>query len=273
MTAPTPIAESPCQPWTTPEALPCQDLVTPVENADAVALAIGASSFVLWALSGRRYGQCSVKVRPCRRDFFPFRGSWHEWGSGYEPVFYGGEWFNVCGHQHSCSCDFVDTVLLPPYGMVSADAVTEVRVNGDVLDPSAYRVDNGSELVRLDGQRWPACQNMSDPDTEVGTWSITFTYGIGLDSLAMLAAGDFACEFLKNRLGQSCKLPSRVQNVTRQGVSFTLLDPHTFLSEGRTGLYTVDLWLSTVNPSALRQEPVVWSPDVNRRRPRRAGVN
>lgn len=44
-----------------------------------------------------------------------------------------------------------------------------------------------------------------------------------------------------------CKLPERVTSVTRQGVSWTVLDPMDFLTKGMTGVGTVDLWLASAN--------------------------
>jgi len=55
---------------------------------------------------------------------------------------------------------------------------------------------------------------------------------------------ELASEYVKARSGQPCKLPERINNVTRQGVSWTIMDPQTFLKEGLTGMGTIDHWLS-----------------------------
>jgi hypothetical protein len=56
-----------------------------------------------------------------------------------------------------------------------------------------------------------------------------------------------ADEYLKAFLGQSCRLPERITSVTRQGVSWTVLDPMDFMQKGMTGLGAVDHWLSVAN--------------------------
>ena len=43
-----------------------------------------------------------------------------------------------------------------------------------------------------------------------------------------------------------CELPQRVQSVTRQGVSVTVLDQFEDLDEGRTGIWLIDSWVASV---------------------------
>jgi hypothetical protein len=42
----------------------------------------------------------------------------------------------------------------------------------------------------------------------------------------------------------------------------TVIDPQQFLDKGRTGLLTVDLWLSAINPKSRTQRALIWSPDL-----------
>jgi hypothetical protein len=57
-----------------------------------------------------------------------------------------------------------------------------------------------------------------------------------------------ADEYLKAMYGQpGCKLPERITSVTRQGVSWTVLDPLDFMQKGLTGIGTIDHWLSVAN--------------------------
>jgi hypothetical protein len=53
-------------------------------------------------------------------------------------------------------------------------------------------------------------------------------------------------EYIKSSLGQNCSLPERVTSVTRQGASWTILDPQDFLQDGITGIGPIDQWLATV---------------------------
>ena len=75
-----------------------------------------------------------------------------------------------------------------------------------------------------------------------------------------------------DRRATSARCPQRVTQVSRQGMSWTLLDPQDFLDKGRTGIYQVDLFLSTVNPRRRRLRSRVFSPDVPRGKTRRAAT-
>lgn len=56
-----------------------------------------------------------------------------------------------------------------------------------------------------------------------------------------------AWEFYKSAQGKACALPERVTSVSREGVSWTILDPLDFLDKGLTGVGSVDQWISRVN--------------------------
>ena len=53
-----------------------------------------------------------------------------------------------------------------------------------------------------------------------------------------------ACEYGKAAAGKACSLPERVTSITRQGVSWTVLDPQDFLDKGYTGFGRLNQWLS-----------------------------
>lgn len=63
---------------------------------------------------------------------------------------------------------------------------------------------------------------------------------------ADLATSRLAEEYLKAYQGQKCSLPERVTSVSRQGASWTILDPLDFLQDGLTGIGPVDQWLARV---------------------------
>jgi hypothetical protein len=48
-----------------------------------------------------------------------------------------------------------------------------------------------------------------------------------------------------------------VTSVSRQGISYQMIDPTDILATGKTGLPEVDLWLSAVNPSHMQEPPRV----------------
>ena len=96
---------------------------------------------------------------------------------------------------------------------------------------------------------------------EANTWTVRLRQGIPVPSAGQHAAGVLACELWKSMTSQACRLPQRVTDITREGVSMTVLDPQDFLDEGKTGLPEVDQFLSAVNPAGRRGVAYVWSPD------------
>jgi hypothetical protein len=241
-------------------------LYTDGQKARAISLA-GQSLRLLTAF---RVGGCPITVRPaaqhCRDQTwrtYPVSGLG---STPWQPVDLGGTWLNVgCGHSGGCGCLGLREVRL--YG--AASSITEVKVDGAVLDPSAYRLDPGGRLVRLDGEAWPLCQNLAAPDTEAGTWSVTYTPGVAVDGLGAVAAGVLAGEFVKACAGSDdCRLPSTATQIVRQGVTITL--GVGAFPGGRTGIQEVDAYLERWNPNGLTSAPMVWSPDLAR--PRRVGA-
>lgn len=82
-----------------------------------------------------------------------------------------------------------------------------------------------------------------------------------------MAARKLAIEFARLWSGdENCELPQRVTSVSRQGVSYTILDNQEFIDELRTGLYEIDLFLKVVNPDNARRKSKVFSVDNPRAR-------
>ncbi|MBP2703523.1 hypothetical protein JOL79_06885 [Microbispora sp. RL4-1S] len=237
--------------------------------AEQQQFALDVATEILWRLSGRRFGLCELTVRPCLQpcatpSMMPAYPTSSPPGA-FSPVMTGGVWLNMacgkCGDE--CACGSLCEIVLP--GPV--DSIVEVKLDGAVLDEAEYVVFDHRTLARVPPECWPSCQALTLPDTEVGTWSVTYRQGIPVPPGGLMAAGMLACELGKACSGSSgCKLPKRVQTLTREGVTVGFLDPMSFLTDGLTGLYEVDLWLRTVNPGGLLQAPRVYSPD--RRPPR-----
>lgn len=254
---------APCAWPVQPECCPAWDGATAEQRANAAAIA----TEILWALTGRRFGVCPVTVRPCREPctrttsplFLPYYG-----GGSYTPRLLDGAWINGCGEcVTDCSCGPMCKIVLP--GPV--DSVLEVRHDGDVLPAGAYVVYDHRELVRVDGECWPDCQDLTAAADQPGTLAVTYGLGTPVPAAGIAAASAYACEILKSCLDLPCRLPRRVTNITRQGVTYSLLDPMEMLTDGLTGLYEVDAWIIAVNPARLGRGARVYSPD--RRPPRR----
>lgn len=238
--------------------------LTPAEQA-VTGTAVAAAADVLYALTGRHLGTCQLTIRPCRRgacgEDWPFLGRWWEMGIYPRPVFYQGVWYNIaCGScANGCSCSVVEEARMP----VPVASVSQVKVDGVVLDPSAYRVDDWRLLVRTDGGRWPICNDLSKDDTQVGTWSVTLTTGEAVSTLGKMALGELATQFAKLLAddGTGCEIPRPVQQVVRQGVTMNFLDPNMVFTEGRLGLYLCDLFISIENPNGMAQRSEVYDID------------
>lgn len=223
----------------------------------------------LWNWTGKRFGLCDVKIRPARQDCYgsSYAGraghpdtlsgsSGSTWG--WTPVLVGGSWLNigcgVCGDE--CGCSRLTSIRLP--GPVAS--IDEVLVDGEILDASAYRVDNRKRLVRQDGGEWPVCNDLSLDDTEPGTWSVKYQQGVEVPEGGQIAAGVLACEFAKAVCkSNDCRLPQRIQTVTREGVTVGVLDPFDGIADGRTGIWLIDSWVASVVHAPARS--TVHSPD------------
>lgn len=235
-------------------------------TADMKALATGLATELLWRLSGRRFGLCEAKIRPCRKGCVGDvrGGSWEggRWGAPWIPYTQGGQWYNsTCGTcTTDCSCSELCEIALP--GPV-ADVVS-VKLNGVALPATAYAVHDHRTLVRIGAECWPYCQDLTaDPDDITGTaFEVTYRQGVPVPLGGQYAAGVYACEVLKSCTGTAgCRLPKRVQSVTREGVQLQFIDPLDYLDRGLTGIPEVDGWIRSVNPDALRQASRVWSVD------------
>lgn len=229
------------------------------------ARATSWATFILDAFTGHQFAQCPVTVRPCGEPCTLFRGytTWPA-GSAQEgapnpwmmPYIVNGVWRN-CACAGGCSCLPACRVDL---GRPVAE-ITEVKVDGIVLDPSAYTLAD-RWLVRTDGGAcWPSCQDISVPDTEDGTFAVTFRTGRLLPVAGQIAAGLLAGEFAKSCSGAACSLPAQIQSLSRQGVDVQFVDPADVLTAGRTGIADVDRFIEAVNPNGLRRRSMVMSPD------------
>lgn len=232
--------------------------------ASGIEIFEGMAAEYLWDWTGQVFGVCSVAVRPCRQDCADDVSTF--WGSGpmvdgfgaWRPVIIDGLWYNLgCGRcRDSCACHRVASLKLP--GPIAS--VTSVTIDGEVLDPSAYYVDNGDTLIRVDGGEWPRCNDYSRPTTEPGTWEVVYDRGTSVPVGGQVAAGVLAVQLAKASCGdKTCDLPQRVQTITRQGVTVAMLDAFDDIDSGHTGIWIIDSWIASVTKSPRRS--AVLSPD------------
>ncbi len=232
-------------------------------NPTIIANAKLAASQLLWAMTGRQFSVCRTTIRPCRKgycnDACCIPGIDYALGYPWMPVMQlNGLWTNLsCYCQNECSCTKLSEINLPN----PVCTIEQVKIDGVIVDPATYRVDNFRKLVRLGSDIWPRCNNLTLEDTEIGTWSVTLTYGIPPPELVLMGAAEMAGEIIKQAVGKPCKLPQRMSSVTRQGITVSFLDDMQFLDKGLTGMYWVDLAARTYNPCRLQRKPLIASPD------------
>lgn len=221
----------------------------------------------LWNWTGRGFGLCEVSVRPCRlacsRPSTYYGGS-RVGGVRIAPMHGGGFWVDYgCGCPptlHGCRCGTGPASIKLPGPVAS---VEEIRIDGAVLERGNYRVDNHNLLVRTDGGIWPSCQDMEATIDQPNTWQVDYTRGAPVPTGGQVAAGVLAEEMALALCNDgACKLPERVQTVTRQGVTMAMIDLMEDMDRGRTGIWLIDSWVSSV--TAPRSRSAVYSPDVPR---------
>lgn len=224
--------EGPCS-WPY-DPCPCEPLEA-MPEAEQTEI-VGLASWLLWAATFRLFGPCPVSIMPCQTGC-------------------------ACGASwRRCGCSTPAEVKLA--GPVHS--ITEVMIDGVVLDDETYRVDDWQWLVRLDGQKWPA-QNVEDPTA----FRVDYLLGIEPPAGAGTITGILASELAKARCGdKTCRLPARVRTVQKQGITMSFGSAGgggasrlaTIVDIG-FGLPEVDDWIRAVNSPAV-MAGAVWSPDM-----------
>lgn len=240
-----------CAPWVTidedtSELFPCN----PTDFGPGVLQqwALIASALLYWR-TGRQFpGVCSDTIRPCRPRAAAIQTLAYAHSGGSRPIVQLGHGCGEPPHDGmawGCGCENHGAVEL---AHKPVRRVLDVTIEGAVVDPDDYRLVDRRWLVRRSGS-WPCCQNLGAADGEPGTWSVTYSWGqpppAGGDTMAAV----YACELARGSLGDdACRLPRRVQTLSREGVTMTFLDPFDFFDQGLTGLYEVDAWIGALNP-------------------------
>lgn len=260
-----------CAPWADVADVSCTTL-----DPAAVEEALWLASEILYNLTGGVWpGECEETIRPVakawcagRVGLYPFvgvDGAWSTWsGPGWNPSPADQDW--------SHSSRWLSEIRLPSTPVVS---ITEVRLDGAVLLADRYRIANRRSLVMTpqpgdQWQGWPAFQDDHLDDTEPGTFSVKYKYGFGPPRAGAIMAARYGCQIALSGTAE-CKLPERVQTISRQGVSMTVLDPLDFIQNGQVGLPIVDNWVGSVWARRKRRRSTVTALD-RRKRVRRDTV-
>lgn len=219
---------------------------------------------VLASLTNYRIGTCPITVRPCVQRALVGtsyltavvgRGNSGALGLAsigqFNPYKTGGSWVNGCGCQRSCECSTLPEVYVP--GPVTK--IVDVRVDGEIVPRSAYKIFDGNRLVRVDDGTWPLCQDLAATDDDAFT--ITYYRGAFPNAMVRFAAGVLANEYLLDfNHSEECRLPETLRSLSRSGESYDFE-----VAPGKTGITEVDRVIDIYNPHALRAPVIVASAD------------
>lgn len=210
-------------------------------NPDIAEQAAIAATWALWSLSGERFHgqQCWVE------DYRTIRG-----------------YCNIQLRQWPVT-EVVQVSTIDMCG--GAVAATGV---GDIITGWCYQ---GASEIRVCCNGTPTYGSTGcGCNPEGSVVRVHYSTGNNLPPGADRAAFRLAEEYVKAYQGLACALPERVTSITRQGASWTILDPQDFLQDGLTGIGPIDQWLATVGlrnrwiefTDPLRSVPLVASTQV-----------
>jgi hypothetical protein len=271
----------PCSAWINGDDVAAQGIQLDGIGSDSWMLDDVAydASYLLYEASGRQFpGVCTRTVRPCADSCSCFGfspslglGPWY-----WTAAWFGGvgswAWRNECGD--TCGCGNYSYLRLAGYPVRE---VLQVKIDGTVLPE--FDLSTGAQNWRLDGRKnlvrmsdpgppviersWPICQDLSLPDTQPGTYSVSYSFGTDVPSLGRIAAVQLARELWKAINTGKCDLPNRATRVVRQGITIDRIVPLAEqLRTGATGLMAVDMFIGATNPIGMRRRPAVFSPDL-----------
>ena len=231
-------------------------------NSDYAYDAVKTASYLLWGMSGRKYSGITTVTERYVSAFDPYLRSGAS-SLTYSPTLIGGQVYNlrVGGSGTFGDDDYLGDgtssntrVRLRGRKVVKIHTIRDI--DGNIIDPTQYYLVEHSTILSVPGATWTP-----------SNIEVTYTYGTPPPIAGKNAARILAIELIKlYENDDTCALPQRVTSVSRQGVSYTILDNQDFIDQGRTGLYAVDLFLKTTNPDNARARSRVFSPDVPKAR-------
>lgn len=201
--------------------------------------AVETASFILFKLSGEKYTGTSTSVEAYNSTTYPAT-------MATTPAVITGQVYNIPRET-----DGFRNLRLRHSPVLSVSSVEHL---GRVLDASEYTLRNNAYLVRENSLPW-----ILDP---VNDLTVTYRHGTPPPAAGRRAALRLANEFILADMGSgACALPERISSVNRQGVSYTIMDPQEFISNGKVGIYEIDLFLAAVNPHKAKKKPKIFSVD------------
>ena len=239
-----------------------EDLGSAYADSDYAYDAVKTASYLLWGMSGRKYSGTTTVTERYVSIFDPYLRA----GASvltYSPILVDGDVQNLrlggsglYGDDDYLGDGTSSNTRIRLRGRKVVKIHTVRDIDGNIIDPSQYYLVEHSTLLATPGATW------TPSNVEV-----TYTYGTPPPTAGKNAARMLAIELVKLYEGDdTCALPQRVTSISRQGISYTVLDNQDFIDDLRTGLYAVDLFLKTTNPDKARARARVFSPDVPKAR-------
>ena len=239
-----------------------EDLGSTYADSDYAYDAVKTASYLLWGMSGRKYSGTTTVTERYVSIFDPYLRA----GASiltYSPALIDGDVQNLrlggsglYGDDDYLGDGTSSNTRIRLRGRKVVKIHTVRDIDGNIIDPSQYYLVEHSTLLAAPGATW------TPSNVEV-----TYTYGTPPPTAGKNAARMLAIELVKLYEGDdTCALPQRVTSISRQGISYTVLDNQDFIDDLRTGLYAVDLFLKTTNPDKARARARVFSPDVPKAR-------
>jgi hypothetical protein len=189
-----------CEPFLEREDITCD---CDAFDDEVVELMIDQASDAIAILTGGKVsGVCTDIVRPLKSTPYPC---------------------NVDRHGYYNQWEIHDRFLSGGITLMGPNpSIVEVKIDGQVLPQSEYKIVDGVHLYRVEG-RWPTKQNVLADDTEPNTFSISYQFGI-LPYIAKLAAEEIVCDMVRRdvRTNQTKSLPPSARSATIAGVSIQL---------------------------------------------------
>lgn len=227
-----------CSPWiTNDEFLECCDSIDENTSTEQINTAVTIASNSLYLMSGRQFrGDCTKTVTLCRENCRNTRPELH--------------------------CDYENEITIGYWPITDLRSITfdgdeqlpdrDEETDEFETDPN-FQINDYRYIEKLDG-KWPIQPGEEDQEVE-----ITFVYGISPPEAGKEAAKALASQIVDALCKKACDLPDRATHITRRGTSITIAD-YDILTKDFLGIYAVDLFLQTYNPTKARMQSMVLQP-------------
>lgn len=220
-----------CEPFVAVDEVTCE--CEGVEEAVIESVIDTASDIIAILTEGQVSGRCTDVVRPRRVSGGSSCGCWS---------------------PHGCGCsDLTGITLRGPN-----PTITGIRIDGAAF--TAYKVIDGQLLVRSDGRRWPECQDITRPATEVDTFEITYVYGVEINQLIKDATLEIVCSLLKTQPQKARTTHPGTRGMSVAGVQITLEQQSMEIQRRAFMMPSVIRLMTVYSPGG--PQSVVYSPEI-----------